>query len=125
MTLGYIVLTGFAIIYLGIHWFVDIIGGMMVAALSVRLSDSTNESVWRVFDERTINSRLATVLTRPRHSVSLFGRIKAYIGRLMKPSSRETGTFIVIILILTGAVITWDLTHNELPAEAFNPLKER
>lgn len=118
MTLGYIVLTGFAIIYLGIHWFVDIIGGMMVAALSVRLSDSTNESVWRVFDERTINSRLATVLTRPRHSVSfLFGRIKAYIGRLMKPSSRETGTFIVIILILTGAVITWDLTHNELPAE--------
>ena len=100
---------------------------MMVAALSVRLSDdSTNESVWRVFDERTINSRLATVLTRPRHSMSfLFGRIKAYIGRLMKPSSRETGTFIVIILILTGAVITWDLTHNELPAEAFNPLKER
>lgn len=118
MTLGYIILTAFAIIYLGIHWFVDIIGGMMVAALSVRLSDATNESVWKVFDERTINSRLATLLTKPRHSASIIlNRIKAYSARLMKPTSRETGTFIIVILILTGAVITWDLTHNELPAE--------
>ena len=118
MTLGYIILTAFAIIYLGIHWFVDIIGGMMVAALSVRLSDATNESVWKVFDERTINSRLATLLTKPRHSASfMLNRIKVYSARLMKPTSRETGTFIIVILILTGAVITWDFTHNELPAE--------
>ncbi len=118
MVLVYIILTAFAIIYLGIHWFVDIIGGMMVAALSVRLSDLTNDSIWKVFDERTINSRLATVLTRPRHSASIvFNRFKAYVATLLKPSSKETGTFIVIILILTGAIITWDLTHNELPAE--------
>ena len=118
MTLGYIILTAFAIIYLGIHWFVDIIGGMMVAALTVRLTERTNDSVWKVFDERTINSRLATVLTRPRHSATfLFNRLKAYGAKLLKPTSKETGTFIVAILILTGAVITWDLTHNELPAE--------
>ena len=43
--------------------------------------------------------------------------MKSYLRTLLKPTSRETGTFIVIILILTGAVITWDLTNNELPAE--------
>ncbi|MGB2267228.1 MAG: phosphatase PAP2 family protein [Candidatus Poseidoniaceae archaeon] len=118
MTLGYIILTAFAIIYLGIHWFVDIIGGMMIAAFSVSLTDKTNDSVWKIFDERTINSRLATVLTRPAHSISILSsRIKAYVKTLMKPTSKETGTFIVVVMILTGAVITWDLTHNELPAE--------
>ena len=118
MTLGYIILTAFAIIYLGIHWFVDIIGGMMIAAFSVSLTDKTNDSVWKIFDERTINSRLATVLTRPAHSISILSsRIKAYGKTLMKPTSKETGTFIVVIMILTGAVITWDFTHNELPAE--------
>lgn len=118
MTLGYIILTAFAIIYLGIHWFVDIIGGMMVAAFSVSLMDKTNDSVWKIFDERTINSRLATVLTRPAHSISILSsRIKAYVKILMKPTSKETGTFIIVIMILTGAVITWDFTHNELPAE--------
>ncbi|MGB2444244.1 MAG: phosphatase PAP2 family protein [Candidatus Poseidoniaceae archaeon] len=118
MILGYIILTAFAIIYLGIHWFVDIIGGMVLAAITVRLTDLTNDSVWKIFDERTINSRLATVLTRPAHSASLvYGRIKAYSAKLLKPTSKETGTFIVVIMILTGAVITWDFTHNELPAE--------
>ena len=122
MTLGYIILTAFAIIYLGIHWFVDIIGGMMIAAFSVSLTDKTNDSVWKIFDERTINSRLATVLTRPAHSISILSsRIKVYVKTLMKPTSKETGTFIVVIMILTGAVITWDFTHNELPAEGVQP----
>lgn len=118
MVLIYIILTSFAIIYLGIHWFVDIIGGMILAAIAVRLTEKTTKPVWTIFDERTINSRLATVLTRPAHSASLlFNRIKGYLTKLLKPTSKETGTLIVVILILTGAVITWDLTHNELPAE--------
>ena len=118
MVLMYIILTAFAIIYLGIRWFVDIIGGMILATFAVQLTDKTTKPVWTLFDERTINSRLATVLTRPGHSFSfIFSRVKAYISKLMKPSSTETGTFIVVILILTGAVITWDFTHNELPAE--------
>ena len=118
MTLGYIILTAFAIIYLGIHWFVDIIGGMILATCAVSLMEKTNDPVWKFFDERTINSRLATLLTRPAHSASLlFGRIKNYAKTWLKPTSKETGTFIVVIMILTAAVITWDLTHNELPAE--------
>ncbi len=118
MTLGYIILTAFAIIYLGIHWFVDIIGGMILATFAVSLMEKTNDSVWKIFDERTINSRLATLLTRPAHSASLlFGRIKNYAKTWLKPTSKETGTLIVVIMILTAAVITWDLTHNELPAE--------
>ena len=118
MTLGYIILTVFAIIYLGIHWFVDIIGGMILATFAVSLMEKTNDPVWKFFDERTINSRLATLLTRPAHSASLlFGRIKTYASSWLKPTSKETGTFIVVIMILTAAVITWDLTHNELPAE--------
>ena len=118
MTLGYIILTGFAIIYLGIHWFVDIIGGMILATFAVTLTDKTNGPVWKFLDERTINSRLATLLTRPAHSFSLlFGRIKSYSKTWLKPSSKETGTLIIVIMILTGAVITWDFTHNELPAE--------
>ena len=118
MTLGYIILTAFAIIYLGIHWFVDIIGGMILATFAVSLMEKTNDPVWNFFDERTINSRLATLLTRPAHSGSLlFGRIKNYAKTWLKPTSKETGTLIVVIMILTAAVITWDLTHNELPAE--------
>jgi hypothetical protein len=118
MTLGYIILTAFAIIYLGIHWFVDIIGGMILATFAVSLMEKTNDPVWKIFDERTINSRLATLLTRPAHSASLlFGRIKNYSKTWLKPTSKETGTLIVVIMILTAAVITWDLTHNELPAE--------
>ena len=118
MTLGYIIFTAFAIIYLGIHWFVDIIGGMILATFAVSLMEKTNDPVWKFFDERTINSRLATLLTRPAHSASLlFGRIKNYAKTWLKPTSKETGTFIVVIMILTAAVITWDLTHNELPAE--------
>ena len=118
MTLGYIILTAFAIIYLGIHWFVDIIGGMILATFAVSLMEKTNDPVWKILDERTINSRLATLLTRPAHSGSLlFGRIKNYAKTWLKPTSKETGTLIVVIMILTAAVITWDLTHNELPAE--------
>lgn len=118
MTLGYIILTAFAIIYLGIHWFVDIIGGMILATFAVSLMEKTNDPVWKILDERTINSRLATLLTRPAHSASLlFGRIKNYAKTWLKPTSKETGTLIVVIMILTAAVITWDLTHNELPAE--------
>ena len=69
MTLGYIILTAFAIIYLGIHWFVDIIGGMILATIAVRLTDRTNDTVWKIFDERTINSRLATASRDQVHSV--------------------------------------------------------
>ena len=118
MTLIYILLTAFSIVYLGIHWFSDIIGGMMIGALTVRMVDKSNTAVWNVLDERTINSRLATILTRPLHSLKfVFNRSKKFSIKLLKPSSKETGTLIVVVLILTAIVITWDLTNKDLPAE--------
>ena len=118
MTLIYILLTAFSIVYLGIHWFSDIIGGMMIGALTVKMVDKSNTAVWNVLDERTINSRLATILTRPLHSLKfVFNRSKKFSLKLLKPTSKETGTLIVVVLILTAIVITWDLTNKDLPAE--------
>ena len=118
MTLIYIIITAFSIVYLGIHWFSDIIGGMMIGALTVRMVDKSNTAVWNVLDERTINSRLATILTRPIHSLKfVYNRSKKFTLKLLKPTSKETGTLIVVVLILTAGVITWDLTNKDLPAE--------
>ena len=118
MTLIYIIITAFSIVYLGIHWFSDIIGGMMIGALTVRMVDKSNTAVWNVLDERTINSRLATILTRPIHSLKFVcNRSKKFTLKLLKPTSKETGTLIVVVLILTAVVITWDLTNKDLPAE--------
>tara|TARA_B100000459_G_scaffold147479_1_gene117688 strand:+ start:2193 stop:4286 length:2094 start_codon:yes stop_codon:yes gene_type:complete len=118
MTLIYIIITAFSIVYLGIHWFSDIIGGMMIGALTVRMVDKSNTAVWNVLDERTINSRLATILTRPIHSLKfVYNRSKKFTLKLLKPTSKETGTLIVVVLILTAVVITWDLTNKDLPAE--------
>lgn len=116
--LAYIILTAFTIVYLGIHWFLDIIGGMLVAAVAVSWADKTANGWWKFFDERTINSRIVTVLTQPKKAVSfLLGKLKATSVRFRHPSSKETGQIAVFILILTAAVVTYDLTHQALPAE--------
>lgn len=116
--LAYIILTAFTIVYLGIHWFLDIIGGMLVAALAVSWADKTANGWWKFFDERTINSRIVTVLTQPKKAVSfLLSKVKTTTVRFRHPTSKETGQIAVFILILTAAVVTYDLTHQALPAE--------
>ena len=52
---AYVILTGFTIIYLGIHWILDIAGGMIVASIAVNLADKTSKPVLNILDERTIN----------------------------------------------------------------------
>ena len=117
LVLAYVLLTSFSIVYLGIHWFLDIIGGMLVAVAAVGLAERTAGPWWKVFDERTINSRLVTVLTNPGKAVSIVnGKIKATIQQYKTPTSRETGVLVVVILILITSIITWDLTHQSLPA---------
>lgn len=117
LVLAYVLLTSFSIVYLGIHWFLDIIGGMLVAVAAVGLAERTAGPWWKVFDERTINSRLVTVLTNPGKAVSIVnGKIKATIQQYRTPTSRETGVLVVVILILITSIITWDLTHQSLPA---------
>mgnify|MGYP002821872235 FL=1 len=114
---GYTLLTAFTIIYLGIHWFVDIIGGMLIAGAAVSMADRTSNSWWKFFDERTMNARVVTVLTRPGQAWTwIRSRSKHLYNQYKSPSSRETGHIAVVILIIVAAVITWDLTHRSLPA---------
>jgi membrane-associated phospholipid phosphatase len=117
LVLSYVLLTAFAIVYLGIHWFLDIIGGMLVAAAAVGLADKTAGRWWSVFDERTINARLVTVLTNPGKAWSIINsKIKEIIKQYKRPTSKETGALVVVVLILITSIITWDLTHQSLPA---------
>lgn len=113
----YIAVTAFAIIYLGIHWFVDIIGGVLIASLAVSLAGRTSEGWWSIFDERTINSRVVTVLTNPKKALGIaFSRFDTLVKRYREPTSRETGTIVLAIFIVLFAVITWELSHQSLPA---------
>lgn len=113
----YIAVTAFAIIYLGIHWFVDIIGGVLIASLAVTLAGKTSEGWWNIFDERTINSRVVTVLTDPKKALGIvWNRTQSLVKRFRDPTSRETGTMVLAIFIVLFAVITWELSHQSLPA---------
>lgn len=113
----YIAVTAFAIIYLGIHWFVDIIGGVLIASLAVTLAGKTSEGWWNIFDERTINSRVVTVLTNPKKAFGIvWSRAQSLVKRFRDPTSRETGTMVLAIFIVLFAVITWELSHQSLPA---------
>ena len=114
---AYTLLTAFTIIYLGIHWFVDIIGGMLIAGAAVSMADRTSNTWWKFFDERTMNARIVTVLTRPGQAWAwIRGRTVRLFKQYRSPTSRETGHIAVVILVVVAAVITWDLTHRSLPA---------
>jgi len=115
---AYVLLTAFTIIYLGIHWILDIAGGMIVASIAVNLADKTAKPVWSILDERTINARLVTVLTNPKKAYNITaGKIRTAAKKFAKPTSRETGILSVVVMIIVASVITWDLTHQSLPAE--------
>ena len=117
VVLTYVVLTAFTIVYLGIHWFLDIIGGMLVAAAAVHLADRTAGPVWKIFDERTMNARIVTVLTRPDRAFSLVkNRISSTVQTYKRPKAHQTGVIAVVLLLLATVIITWDLTHQALPA---------
>ena len=114
----YVLLTAFTIIYLGIHWIIDIAGGMIVAYFAVNLADKTSKPIWSILDERTINARLVTVLTNPRKAYNIVsGKVTNVAKNFANPTSRETGILAVVVLIIVGSVITWDLTHQSLPAK--------
>ncbi len=114
---AYVVLTAFCILYLGIHWFMDIIGGMVVAAIAVNIADKMAEPVWRILDERTINARLATLLTNPKRAFNVIkSGFSKHFSKFTKPSSKETGAMLAVVIILVAGVVTWDLTHQSIPA---------
>ena len=118
----FILLTGFTILYLGIHWVVDIIGGILVATLAVSLTERTHEPVWRFADERLFTRRLARFMKDPR---AWFRGVKKSVKRQIdpyrEPSKTQTGAVIVAILIGTGLVLLWDATHQDFPVEGVTP----
>lgn len=114
---GFILLTAFCILYLGIHWFMDIIGGMIVAAVAVNIANKMADPFWRILDERTINARLVTLLTNPSRAFKVIqSNTVKQVTRFTKPTSKETGAILTAILIVVAGVITWDLTHQSIPA---------
>ena len=118
IVMGYVLLTVFTIIYLGIHWILDIGGGMIVASVAVNLADRTSKPVWNILDERTINSRLVSLLTSPKKALKIiFNRFSNFVKSFAKPTSRETGIVAVVLAVLIISVITWDLTHQSLSPE--------
>lgn len=113
----YILVTAFAIIYLGIHWFSDIIGGMLIAALAVAVADRTSEGWWKIFDERTMNSRIVTVLTNPKKALGIvLDRCSNIYQRYRRPKSKETGVLAIVIFLMLFSIITWELSNQSLPA---------
>ena len=117
LVLAYTLITAFAIIYLGIHWFLDIIGGMLIAALAVSVADRTSDSWWKIFDERTMNARIVTLLTNPNKAFGIVkNRVSSLLKRYRNPQSKETGVLAIIVFLMLFSVITWELSHQSLPA---------
>ena len=114
----FIGLTSVSIVYLGIHWFVDIIGGMIIAILAVNITAKTHEPIWRIADERLFTRRLARTLEDPRGSLqrTLRSCISA-LDPVREPGKNQTGAIIMSLIILTGSVILWDVTHQKISIE--------
>ena len=114
----FIGLTSVSIVYLGIHWFVDIIGGMIIAILAVNLTAKTHEPIWRIADERLFTRRLARTLEDPRGSIqrTLHSCIKT-LDPVREPGKNQTGAIILSLIILTGSVLIWHVKHQKISIE--------
>ena len=124
LLLLFIILTGFTILYLGIHWVSDIIGGIIVAVIAVEITSRTHTSIWKFADERLFTRRLARAIDDPKKWTSQsWNLIKGVFAPLNQPSSSQTKAFIAALLIITSSVLLWDATHQDFPIEGVNPTK--
>ena len=113
----YTAVTAFTILYLGIHWISDIVGGLLIAAGAVAMTERTVGFVWRIGDERTMNARLASLLTQPKVALAaLVAPVTAQLKRFRTPGARESRLGLGVVLFLVLMVVTYDLTHQALPA---------
>ena len=114
----YIFLTAFTILYLGIHWVLDIIGGLIVASIAVSITERTHEPIWKFADERLFTRRFARFLSDPIISLkNNYRDLKKIFEPIQKPSSQQTSAVIVAVLLGTGTVLLWDATHQDFPVE--------
>jgi len=122
LLLLFIVITAFTIIYLGIHWVSDIIGGIIVAMIAVEITAKTHTPIWQFADERLFSRRLARAIDDPKKWLSESWIItKKFFHPIQQPSSSQTKAFIATVLVLTGGVLLWDATHQDFPIEGVNP----
>ncbi|MAH98175.1 MAG: hypothetical protein CMA12_02340 [Euryarchaeota archaeon] len=116
--ISFILLTSIAIVYLGIHWFVDIIGGMVVGILAVNLTSRTHKPVWKFADERLFTRRLARTLDNPKGAMRYVREsVVSVFDPIREPGKKQTGALIMGLLILTGSVLLWDVTHQRISIE--------
>jgi len=111
-------LTAFSIIYLGIHWAIDIIGGMIVAIAAVSVTERTHKGIWTIADERLFTRKIARLIDDPK--IFLRGSrnyVREKFSPLKEPGSKQTSVFIAALLLSTGFVLLWDATHQEFPVE--------
>ena len=114
----FIFATSISIVYLGIHWFVDIIGGMVIGIIAVNLTSKTHSNIWKIADERLFTRRLARTLDDPIGSIKrTIHSSKGLIDPFKEPGKNQTGAIIIAILVLTGSVLLWDLTHQRISFE--------
>ena len=116
--LVFISLTAFTIIYLGIHWLVDIIGGMVIAIFAVKMTEKSHKKLWEIFDERRFSRRLARALDNPKRALNdTIIEIMNIFEPFREPGRKQTSFFIAALLISTGSVLLWDATHQHFPIE--------
>ena len=114
----FLALTSFSIIYLGIHWAIDIIGGMIVAIAAVSVTERTHKGIWTIADERLFTRKIARLIDDPK--IFLRGSrnyVREKFSPLKEPGSKQTSVFIAALLLSTGFVLLWDATHQEFPVE--------
>ncbi|MDE0953188.1 MAG: phosphatase PAP2 family protein [Candidatus Poseidoniales archaeon] len=122
LLLLFIIMTAFTILYLGIHWVSDIIGGIIVAMIAVEITSKTHTPIWQFADERLFSRRLARAIDDPKKWASQsWLQVKRIFHPLQAPSSSQTKAFIATLLILTSSVLLWDATHQDFPIEGVNP----
>ena len=114
----FLALTAFSIIYLGIHWAIDIIGGMIIAIAAVSVTERTHKGIWTIADERLFTRKIAKLIDDPK--IFLRGSrnyVREKFSPLKEPGSKQTSVFIASLLLSTGFVLLWDATHQEFPVE--------
>tara|TARA_B100000965_G_scaffold89662_1_gene72791 strand:+ start:1348 stop:3453 length:2106 start_codon:yes stop_codon:yes gene_type:complete len=114
----FLALTAFSIIYLGIHWAIDIIGGMIVAIAAVSVTERTHKGIWTIADERLFTRKIAKLIDDPKNFLrGSRNYVREKLTPLKEPGSKQTSVFIAALLLSTGFVLLWDATHQEFPVE--------
>jgi len=114
----FLALTAFSIIYLGIHWAIDIIGGMIVAIAAVSVTERTHKGIWTIADERLFTRKIAKLIDDPKNFLrESRNYVREKLTPLKEPGSKQTSVFIAALLLSTGFVLLWDATHQDFPVE--------